>query len=114
LREKSGSRLRRHGSRLLNVRDGNPQIVIIGECSANKVLQRFVMKNLPPRKTGERVCGNFSFTAKRFRSIDGRTFVIGSNRATSEKKSPYYKWQHPISKSALAWQTWDFEDETLD
>src|ERR1019366_1950555 len=51
--KKSGPRLRRHGSRLLDARDGNSQIVIVRERGANKVLQRGVVENLPPRKIGE-------------------------------------------------------------
>jgi hypothetical protein len=53
LREKSGARFRCHRARLLDARDGNPQIVIVGERGANQALQRVIMKNLPPRKIGE-------------------------------------------------------------
>src|ERR1019366_886666 len=51
--KKSGSRLRRHGSRLFNARDGEAQIVIVHERGANQILQRVVVEDLPPWKIGE-------------------------------------------------------------
>ena len=41
------------GARLLDARDGDPQIVIIGERDADQALQRVIVKNLPPRKIGK-------------------------------------------------------------
>jgi len=83
---------------LFDARDGNSQVVVVGQRFPDEGLQGFVLVNVPPGKVGERSwCGQLLLPECGGR-VHSRTSVVRANGTTWEKHQGNSKIQNPKSK----------------